>query len=170
MISALLLGLVAQAPLMTNGKPFAVHGPTALVFITSDCPICREYSPEISRLAAFAGSKHVDFYLVFSEPGIKAKDAVAHLKEFGLPQLAVLDGSLSFAKKLGAKVTPTAVLWDGKNLLYSGRINDLYPSIGKRRVNPTTHEFRDAIAAAASHHAIKVSRTEAVGCTISFPK
>ena len=55
-------------------------------------------------------------------------------------------------------------------ILYSGRIDDSFYAVGKRRNSITTHELEDALLQITSKQPIKVPRTQAVGCVITGPK
>ena len=45
----------------------------ALVFISTECPIAREYVPELNRLAASMADKPVKFLGVISDPELDAR-------------------------------------------------------------------------------------------------
>jgi hypothetical protein len=51
-------------------------------------------------------------------------------------------------------------------LAYRGRIDDLYPELGKKRAAPTKRDLREALAAVLAGKPVPVPRTEAVGCSI----
>ena len=64
-------------------------------------------------------------------------------------------------------MTPEAFLIDVRgDVLYRGRINDLYADYGKRRAAPRTHDLRDAIAALLEGREVDVAKTKPVGCYI----
>jgi len=68
----------------------------------------------------------------------------------------------------GAKVTPEVAVFNLKrDLVYHGRIDDLYREYGKARRAATTHELADAIKAANKGVAPPSAAAEGVGCFIS---
>lgn len=134
-------------------------------FITSDCPICRRYSPEMNRIVRdFPKAK---FRMVYSEPGITSAMAKKHQKEFKIMAPLLLDPKAVEAKRAGATVVPTAVVYMGQSLVYRGRIDDAYGSDFKWR-KPTTPDLRNAIQSALAGQAPKVKETKPIGCTISL--
>ena len=67
-----------------------------------------------------------------------------------------------------AKATPEAAVFDTNGeLVYHGRIDNLYERLGQSRRAATTHELADAIEAASKGLNPAVATTEAVGCFIS---
>ena len=134
-------------------------------FITSDCPICRRYSPEMNRIVRdFPAAK---FRMVYSEPGISAAIAKKHQKEFRMLAPFFLDPNGIEAKRAGAKVVPTAVVYSGAQLVYRGRIDDAYGSDYKWRT-PKSPDLRNAIKAALSGNAPNPKETKPIGCSLSF--
>ena len=80
----------------------------------------------------------------------------------------LLDAEQKVAKKFGAKITPEVVVVGKEgNVLYQGRINDLYLSPTKRQREVTKTDLRDALAAIREGKPVDVARTEAMGCKIS---
>ena len=134
-------------------------------FITSDCPICRRYSPEMNRIVReFPKAK---FRMVYSQPGITSSVAKQHQMEFKILAPFLLDPKGVEAIRAGAKVVPTAVVYSGAKLVYRGRIDDAYGSDFKWR-KPKSPDLRNAIKAALSGQAPKVKETTPIGCTLSF--
>ena len=85
----------------------------------------------------------------------------------------LLDKDQSLARLTGAKVMPEAVLFrrgtqGAIEILYDGRVNDLYSSLGKRRASPTRNDLRDAIDSAHAGLNPPQSRTNAIGCFIEM--
>lgn len=134
-------------------------------FITSDCPICRRYSPEVNRIVR--DYPKVQFRMVYSEPGITAAKAKQHQKEFKIAPPFLLDPKAIEARKAGASVVPTAVVYLGAKLVYRGRIDDAYGPDYKWRT-PKSPDLRNAIKAAMAGQEPKVRETKPIGCTISL--
>jgi hypothetical protein len=67
-------------------------------------------------------------------------------------------------------VTPqAAVLVDGK-LIYRGRIDDRYPTLGTTRAQPTHRDLADVLAAVAAGRVPPPRFTKAIGCAIEASK
>jgi hypothetical protein len=141
-----------------------------LFFITTDCPIANSYAPEINALVAEYAGRPVRFYAVQVDPELTAEQARRHAREFGLRLPVLLDRRHELVKATGATRTPeVAVLLPGGKIAYRGRIDDLYPDLGKKRKAPARRDLRDALSAVLASRPVKVPRTEAVGCSIPEP-
>ncbi|WP_439620285.1 redoxin family protein [Gemmata sp.] len=153
--------------------PAAAPGAAACVlFIGRDCPIANAYAPEVARIAKEYGRKGVAFAVAYPLADLSAKEARAHAGEYGFECPAVLDSDLALARRLGAAVTPEAVVLSARGeVLYRGRIDDRYPRAGgKRREVPTSHDLRAALDAAVAGKAVPRPWPAAVGCHIPFDK
>ena len=79
----------------------------------------------------------------------------------------VLDPRHEWVKRAAATTTPEAAVFTRNGeLAYSGRINDLYAALGKRRPQPTQHDLKAALDAILAGKPVAVPRTEPVGCPI----
>lgn len=142
-----------------------------LIFITTDCPVANYFQPTLTRLTETYAKQKVPFFLLHSDRDTKPDVAIKHVEEFKVKAPVVLDKSQYFARRVGAKVTPEAFVIDRKGrTVYRGRINDLYADYGKRRRTPRTNDLRDALDSFLNGEQIKVAKTKAVGCYISYPK
>jgi thiol-disulfide isomerase/thioredoxin len=156
------------------GNKFRLAGPddckaVVLLFVGYDCPISNGYTPEVLRLCKEYTPKKVAFCVVYAEADITKDDARKHAKEYGYTCPAILDPEMKLARKVGATVKPEAAVLSPKGeLLYRGRINDLYIDFGKKRPQATTHDLKNALDAVLTGKAIPIARTKAVGCYIDF--
>jgi thiol-disulfide isomerase/thioredoxin len=151
-------------------RPMDVGSAKAVVilFIATECPISNGYAPEINHICKEYESRGVVFYLVHSDPDVTAADAKKHAGDYGFTCPVLIDRKHELAKRVGATVTPEAVVVgaDGE-LLYRGRIDDLYVALGSRRYEATTHDLRNALDAVLAGKPVMTPRTNAVGCSIS---
>lgn len=141
---------------------------TVLIFTQSDCPISNRYAPDIRALYDKFHPQGVNFYLVFVDPQ-QTPDAIrSHMSEYGYPCPALRDPEHSFAAFTGATVTPEAVVFDAqRQIVYRGRIDDLFVDFGKSRTVATTHDVAEAIEATLAGRPVAEPVTKAVGCYIS---
>jgi len=157
------------------GDKYRLPGPAdckaiVLLFVGYDCPISNGYAPELMRLCKEYTPKKVAFCVVYADADIATDDALKHAKEYGYTCPAVLDPEMKLARKVGATVKPEAAILTPKSeLLYRGRIDDLYIDFGKKRVQPTTRDLKDALDAVLAGKPVPVARTKALGCYIDFP-
>src|SRR5262245_16673398 len=149
-------------------SPFQPDGSSATVFIflMKDCPISNRYAPEIMRLARDYQQKGIRFFLVYVD---ERQGLEEHLKEYGLADLtAIFDEQRLLVKATGVQTAPeSAVVGNKGEILYRGRIDNLYAAFGKPRRQVTEHDLRDALDAIIEGRQNKTQRTTAIGCFIS---
>ncbi len=138
---------------------------SVLFFYWQDCPISNGYAPEINRICA--SHTNFAFYIVQIDPELTPAAAKEHARKYDLRAPVLLDPQHRLVKLAKATVTPEAVVL-GKHgeVLYRGRIDDLYPVFGKKRAVATEHDLRDALDAITAGRPVKKSETKAIGCLI----
>lgn len=138
-----------------------------LIFVRRDCPISGRYAPTIQRI----GAEHENdtrFYLIFPDKSDSADQIRGYLKDFRYSLPALRDPSHLLVKQAHAQITPEAAVFGRQGqLIYHGRIDDLYVAFGRARQSPTTHELEDAIEAALTGHSLAKQEVAGVGCYIS---
>jgi thiol-disulfide isomerase/thioredoxin len=138
-----------------------------LIFVRTDCPISNRYAPLLQEMSKKYGQQ-ASFRLVFPDK-TESPDKIRHyLQEYSYHLPAIRDLNHALVRKAMAKATPEAAVFDAHGqLVYHGRIDNLYEHIGQSRRAATTHELADAIEAASKGISPPVSTTEAVGCFIA---
>lgn len=153
----------------------ALHAPlsetdkkaTVLFFLLPDCPISNAYAPEIRRICADYSAKKVAAFVVHADPDVSPEQAKKHAKEYGLAVPVLLDPTHAVVRKTGATKAPEAVVVGPRGvLLYRGRIDDWYVDYGKRRVEPTRRDLRDALDAVLKGKAVRLPWPPALGCDL----
>ncbi len=192
-LMSIVLSSCHATPRTTTSIPSAIVGVTTLdgtptdprvgierslavvVFISNDCPISNALAPELCSIAQSARDRGIGFYAVHANPPEDLSLVATHAKDYGFADAMVIliDKEQSLARLTGAKVMPEAVLFrrgthGAIEILYGGRVNDLYSSLGKRRASPTRNDLRDAIDNAHAGLNPLQSRTNAVGCFIEM--
>ena len=153
----------AQSPLDVRGA--AAH---VLVFLLPDCPSANSYAPEIRAVRSAYEPTGVRFFLVHVQPDLTEAAAREHATAYGHAGPILIDRAHALVRASGVTVTPeVAVFGKTGELLYRGRIDDLYGDVGKKRHVATTHELRAALAAIVAGQPVPAPRTQAVGCYIS---
>lgn len=146
-------------------EPLKDHGQkaTALIFLSSDCPLGNSYAPEIARIVGEFKARGIAFFAVYAG---ETKDAVSrHLSEFKLPLTGLSDPGQLLATATQATVTPeVAIVSPDGSLLYRGRIDDRAVKLGKVRVEPTKRDFRLALEAIVAGRTVPEKFTKAIGC------
>ena len=178
-IAAVLMFLVSILPITAGQQALDVGGSpkdplketpgkvVVLVFVRTDCPISNRYAPLLQEMSVKYGGAAA-FWLVFPDKNESPENIRSYLQEFSYKLPALRDTEHSLVKKSGAKVTPEVAVFNWKrDLVYHGRIDDLYREFGKARRAATTHELADAIEAASKGVAPPSAAAEGVGCFIS---
>ncbi len=159
-----------------RGGDWSLPGPNdckavVLLFLGHDCPISNSYAPEIKRLCQEFSPGDVAFCVVYADSELTREEASKHASEYCLPCPAILDPKMSLALQVGATVKPeAAVLSPQGELLYRGRIDNLYADFGKRRPQPTCRDLKNTLETVLTGRSVKVARTKAIGCDINLPE
>lgn len=159
----------------------ALAGPqgrlVALVFVSTECPIANAMLPDLIEIAKHASERGVAFHLVYPSTWQTREDLLAHAREFGLAtatnarNMLLADPSHTLVHLAGVTVVPEAAIFrcDGRGggeLVYRGRVNDLYVGIGRRRPSISSHDLRDAIDTCLAGQPLAQPFPKAVGCFI----
>jgi thiol-disulfide isomerase/thioredoxin len=150
---------VKQRALQTPGRALA------FVILGRDCPISRRMLPRMMELAQEAEERGVDFYGVISDDSTDMAQLRDYLKEYAVEFPVFFDGDTEIAKSLKSAVKPESFVFskDGK-LLYRGRIDNRFASIGRLRNHFDQHDLLNAIVAAAEEREPDVASAAPVGC------
>lgn len=139
-----------------------------LVFVRTDCPVANRYAPLVQQIQKQYSPETVSFRLVFPDRNESVAAIREYLQQYGYHITAIRDLDHALVKKASARTTPEAAVFNATGqLIYHGRIDNLYERIGQSRRAATTHELADAIEAASQGRKPAVSTTDAVGCFIS---
>jgi thiol-disulfide isomerase/thioredoxin len=138
-----------------------------LVFVRTDCPLSNRYAPLIQELSV-KYARESSFWLVFPDKSKSPEEIRSYLKEYGYKLSALRDPERVLVKKSGVKVTPEVAVFNAKReLVYHGRIDNLYEDFGRSRRAATTHELADSIEAASKGLPPPIISADGVGCFIS---
>jgi hypothetical protein len=158
-------GLEARAWPLLSPAPGGVH---VIVFVGTECPISNRYAPEIRRMIQDYAGKGVRFFLSYEDPAGVTTSVPKHLGEF-YPNIRIssyVDPDHALARELGARATPTAVIYTSAGRVYRGRIDDLYLSLTQARREPTERTLRLSLDAVLAGRPVPNPETPAVGCSI----
>ena len=151
-----------HSPTVADGK-----NATVVVFVTTDCPIANSYAPELRAIVNAHANDPVRFFFVHVDRELTTSAAQAHAKELGMPGIVLLDREHVLLRDLGGEVTPEAfVITKGGELVYRGRIDERWVSLGVRKEVVEKRELREVIGEVVRGRVTGLRRTEAVGCVI----
>ena len=153
-----------HTPAEWNGKRAVV-----LFFLTTDCPLCNTYVPELNRIAKEFSPRGVAFYGVQGDATIPDADVRRHAKDFAYTFPYLFDPDESLATFTGATSTPeAAVLSPSGDLQYLGRIDNRLEDFGKQRLTPTVLDLRNSLDAVLAGKPAPHPTTKSVGCAITL--
>jgi len=134
---------------------------TVIVFLSTQCPVVREYNERINQAFNEYKSKGIAFIGINSNSTESPEQIRSHAKEtYSFPVL--IDKSNILADELNASVTPEVFLFDSAGkLIYKGAVDN--DRSGK---NVTENYLRNALDALLAAKPIAKSSTKAFGCTI----
>ncbi len=143
------------------------------VFLSTECPIANGYVPELNRqfTALREAKSAVPFYGVISDAATTRTQAAEHVAKFKYEFPVLFDSSGLLAESLKPTHTPEAFVVDAAGqLIYRGRIDDLYADLGKKRTQATRHELADATAALLAGKPPASAYAAPVGCLFEAGK
>jgi hypothetical protein len=147
---------------------------TVWLFISTDCPICNGYQPEIERLRMRFATRGIEFVGVYAEVPLERSEMEAHVAKYGMKYPVRIDTDRAIQRRLSARMVPEVVVTAGAPdsagnpaaFLYRGRIDDQWPERGSRRPSATVHDLEHALEAIVAGQQPAVRTTTPVGCVL----
>ena len=164
---------MADAKMMdVSGKEVSlsdVKGENGLLvmFTCNTCPYVKLSESRIKEVAALAKKSKIGVICVNSnEAQRKDDDSFDAMKAYASAQgytfNYVVDKNSQLANAFGATRTPHCFLFDKKQLVYRGAIDDNI----KDENDAKEHYLKDAIADVAAGKAVAISSSKSIGCSI----
>jgi peroxiredoxin len=139
------------------------------VFLSETCPICQSITLELKDLYATYHDKGVEFEGLFPNNKVSTEATRrAFEAKYHIPFLLYPDMEQRMAKKYAATTTPQVfvVRMQDNTVLYSGKVDNSFESLGRRRTVVTRHYLRDALDHILSNKSADPLHTMPVGCYI----
>jgi peroxiredoxin len=135
---------------------------TALIFISAQCPVVRDYMERISKIAADYSARGVTVVGIYANASESDNDIKAHIAANHVTFPVLRDRGNKLADQLGAEHTPEVFFLDASNkLVYHGRIDN------QRNITlVNANDLRDAIEATLSGKPVVKTEAAAFGCSI----
>ncbi|MFM2218161.1 MAG: hypothetical protein RL240_2479, partial [Planctomycetota bacterium] len=139
---------------------------TVVVFLGTQCPLAKLYTPRIEELSTKYAKSGIRFVAVDPNVQDSLAEMGAHARKHQLTIPFIKDPDQSLADLLGATRTPEVCVLDtNADLRYRGRIDDQF-GIGYAKEKGTASELIDAIEAILSGREVPTALTAAPGCLI----
>lgn len=141
----------------------------AYIFLSENCPICQSETIELKNLNEQFAAKGVEFVGVFPNTSISTEASIKKFKQkFSIPFMLKIDAGQELTKQFSATITPQVfvVRKSDNKVLYSGKIDNSYERIGKRRTVVTEHYLQMALQSILKDETPNPSETKAIGCFI----
>ena len=139
---------------------------TVVVFLGTQCPLAKLYTPRIEELSTKYAKSGMRFVAVDPNVQDSLAEMGAHARKHQLTIPFIKDPDQSLADLLGATRTPEVCVLDtNAELRYRGRIDDQF-GIGYAKEKGKASELIDAIEAILSGREVPTALTAAPGCLI----
>ncbi|MBO9730663.1 MAG: redoxin domain-containing protein [Chitinophaga sp.] len=148
-------------------KKEVTGGFTVFVFLSPECPLCKNYSVVLKQLSEqYAGQ--VRFAGIVPGKAYSMKDIRRFRKHYAIPFAIYRDRDRVVSTYLEATVTPEVLLINNTGIaLYRGAIDNWVVNLGKKRPAATEHYLAAAIQQSLQQQPVVLSRTTPVGCLIN---
>src|SRR5437868_9007481 len=90
---------------------------TALLFVSSTCPVSNRYAPDLRKLSDEYAKSGVAFWLIYPDPADTPTDIRSHIAEFKLPGTPERDIKHALVKRAGATITPEVAVYNERGAL-----------------------------------------------------
>ncbi len=141
---------------------------TVFFFLLEDCPITKAYTEEIKAIHETYAGGRIGFLGTFPNPITTDSSMEAFVGRHGFPFPCTREEGYAYARRFSVSVTPEVVVFDEARgqVVYQGRIDNLYERLGRRRPVVTQRELREALDAVRHGKAVRTPRTSAIGCLL----
>ena len=161
--------LAAMRVMDLAGTPLPLVDPaakaTAIVVLGTECPIANKSIAKLNFLARSFARWDAKLYGVISDPRVTRRDAVEWARQRNVAFPILFDASGELAAALRPTHTPHAFVIDRAGaVVYSGRIDDANPALGKEKHDADSYDLAAAVTDVLHHRPVKSPVTEPVGC------
>lgn len=152
-----------------DGKPVEIQTAgkiTAVIFISTQCPISNDYNERMKALYNEFSGKGVQFVFLNANSTESSAEAAEHARKNGFPFPVYKDVDNVEADRFAAEFTPHVfVIGKNSEIIYRGAIDDSRPA---DKVTKTY--LKDVLNAAIAGSPLPYTETKAFGCTIKRVK
>lgn len=165
-----MLALLACMSAVQTGQAQKQDSIRVYVFLSETCPICQSSTIELRSLYTDYHDKGIAFSGLFPSQAMSTEQTRQKFeKKYHIPFALTADKDQKMATHLAATITPEVfVIRERDNtILYRGKVDNSYESMGKRRQVVTDHYLKNALENILRGKPADPVRTAPVGCFIS---
>jgi hypothetical protein len=143
--------------------------PMVFVTISEECPISIAMVDDLKDLHN-RFQNEIDFTLVFPMLSSDTTSASNFVSEYDMAGFSIMvKNANKFCKDHELKITPEAMLLSSNNeIIYRGRISNLYSSPGKKNHKVSKNDLKEAISSFLKKLSPHSTWPKAVGCAITY--
>lgn len=140
---------------------------TAIVFLSTECPISNGYVPGLNRLHQRFGAQGISLIGVNSNAGQSPAEVAEHVRKFDIRFPVLKDEPAVVADGLGIETCPMVLVLDAdQRPVYQGRIDDRYGRRGGGARDLRRADLELALTELLAGKSISVPFTEPIGCPL----
>ena len=141
-------------------------------FLIDECRISQNISGEINHVYETFAGEPFTFQAYFPNTSSTEKKIAGFVADYKIAFPTTTDHNKEKAIHYGASIAPEVVVYDeiNKQVLYRGRIDNSYASIGSRRRVITSRDLRTALQHIIDQKEITNPETQAIGCFLNAQK
>ena len=133
-------------------------------FLSSTCRVCQYYALPMRELHQEYGNQQIEFVGIF--PGALESDStILKFKNKYMIPFNLTKDSLEHVR-LGATITPEVVVERNGKLIYMGRIDNSFESVGKKRSVVNSYDLKYVLSEVVNGRAPEYHTVPAIGCII----
>ncbi|MDP2176509.1 MAG: redoxin domain-containing protein [Bacteroidota bacterium] len=149
---------------MDNQSFVWTNGIHVFYFLNTECPICQKYQGQFKK--ALDSFENINVYYVFcGQQNLTEIEQFAQYDSIPYHQI-LLDKNYELAKTLKATVTPQVIVSMQTKILYSGKIDNRFETLGSYSQNPTINYLNNALISLRKNETIQEPYIQPVGCFI----
>lgn len=138
---------------------------TAVVVLGTECPIANKSIAKLNFLHRSFGKWDARLLGVISDPTVTRAEAAKWAAERKVAFPVLFDASGELASALRPQRTPHALVLDrAGRVVYSGRIDDANPALGREKHDADSYDLAAAVTDVLHNRPVKVSETPLEGC------
>ena len=143
---------------------------TAIIFMLTDCPATQDYTLSLNKLAEKYGEK-INFIGIIPGRFATLEEMLDFEKTYRMKFRLLQDPKMNVTAHLGGRIAPSCLLVDRNgNTIYSGRIDDWFYTLGKKRQVIRENNLDNAIRHVLFNEKLIRPQADAFGCILHYDK